>query len=239
MPEEINRVLTDHISEMLFAPTVTAVKNLKAEGINNNVFNIGDVMFDIALEVKKRIENKKNDILNNYKLENKNYILATIHRADNTDNEHNLFNIMETLKTVCNRGYKIFFPVHPRTKRCLEHYGFLNDKLPKNLILNEPVSYSEMIVLESSAKVVLTDSGGVQKEAYFFKTPVVIPRNETEWIELVDSGWNILAGVEKEKIVDALLNLLHNGFDKKWENFYGNGDSSYKIVKLIDNFITK
>ncbi len=233
MPEEINRILTDHVSDILFAPTTTAVKNLKAEGIKKNVFNVGDVMFDAALEIDKNLGKRKKEILEKYKLEYKNFILATIHRAENTDNKINLFNIIDALNNIANNGYKVFFPVHPRTKKALKTYNLLKDELHQNLILNEPVSYPEMIVLENCAKVIVTDSGGVQKEAYFFKTPAVIPRNETEWIELVEVGWNILSGTYKEKIIDAVVQLWHRKMPSKWEDFYGNGKASSNIAEII------
>jgi len=183
------------------------------------------------------MNDKTKEILNKYGLEEKKYILVTIHRAENTDNEKNLLNIMNVLKAVCDNGYKIFFPIHPRTKKYLHQYGFFNSRLPMNFFLHEPVSYSEMIILESYAKVVMTDSGGVQKEAYFFKTPVVIPRTETEWLELVDAGWSVLVGTDKDKIIDSLLFFWHKGIEIKWKSFYGKGDASNKIVNIIADFL--
>jgi len=195
IPEEINRVLTDHCSDILFAPTDKAVENLKKEGIRKGVYKVGDVMFDIALEIKNRVDEEK--ILTKYGLKPKDFILVTIHRAENTDIRENLESIWNALKDIANSGIKLFFPVHPRTKKALENYGLVNEKIPKNLMMAKPVSYFEMVVLEGNAKVIITDSGGVQKEGYFFKTPCIIPRNETEWIELVEIGWNKVVSNKK------------------------------------------
>ncbi len=234
MPEEINRVLTDHCSDILFAPTDKAVENLKKEGITKGVYKIGDVMFDIALEVKNRVNEEK--ILTKYNLKSKDFILVTIHRAENTDNNENLKNIWSALKDIANSGIKLFFPIHPRTKKVLENYSLVN-KIPENLIITEPVSYFEMVVLEGNAKVIITDSGGVQKEGYFFKTPCIIPRNETEWIELVETGWNKVVGTKKENIIkEALKTYNEDTSNKKWIDFYGGGKASEGIVEVLKSY---
>ncbi len=234
MPEEINRLLTDHISDILFAPTTTAIDNLNKESIFENVYNVGDVMFDVSNEFSNNINiSTENNILKKYELEKARFILTTIHRVDNTDNQKNLVNIFDALNYIADEGIKIFFPVHPRTRKYLKKYCLLDDHISDNLILSEPVSYGEMVVLESNAKVVITDSGGVQKESYFLKTPAVIPRSETEWVEIVEAGWNILTDANKEKIIDAALKLFNNEFHKEWKSFYGNGDASYKIAEII------
>jgi len=237
MPEEINRVLTDHISELLFAPTSNAVNNLKKESIVDNVFNVGDVMLDLALEISSKMESYEENILKNYNLRKKQFILITVHRADNTDIKNNLFNIYEAIKDLANKGYKIFFPVHPRTRNYLINYAFLDKKVPDNLILNEPISYNEMIVLEKNARVIITDSGGVQKEAYFFKTPAIIPRDKTEWVEIVRAGWNILTGADKQRIVDSVLQLWDTSHYNNWKDFYGNGNAGNKIANIIKGYI--
>lgn len=236
MPEEINRVLTDHVSDLLFTPTLTAVENLKKEGIVEDVFNVGDVMFDLAVEVFNKMNNCVDEILGKYNIFENEFVLATVHRVDNTDIRNNLINIFEAFKIIANSGIKVFFPVHPRTRRYLEAYNILNQESQNNLIINEPVAYSEMLVLEKCAKVVITDSGGVQKESYFFKTPAVIPREETEWVEIVESGWNILTGANKEKIVKNTLKLYKTGLNREWKNFYGDGNASYIISEIIKNF---
>jgi len=231
MPEEINRILTDHIADILFAPTEVAVKNLENEGIKKGVYNVGDVMFDVALEIAKIVDIKA--VLAKFKLENKGYILATIHRADNTDIKENLENILEALKAISNE-YKVFFPVHPRMRNALKRFNFLNN-VTDNLILNEPVSYKEMVALEQGAKLIITDSGGVQKEAYFFKVPCVTVREETEWTELVDAKWNKLAGVNKEVIVKSTLEEMNGKKYPKWIDFYGGGKASDRIVRILVN----
>ena len=258
MPEEINRVLTDHCSDILFCPTETAVKNLQKEGFVNVVgdgklvdddfslaqrarglplvINVGDVMLDIALDVKKLIEKKTDGekrVLERYFLRAKDYILVTIHRADNTDNKENLQNIMEALKEITRSGLKIFFPAHPRTKKALERFNLISD-VPQNLIVSEPISYVEIIALESNAKLIITDSGGLQKEAYFFKVPCIIPRDETEWTELVEIGWNKVVGTAKENLVNAVLSTLNEDTPNRQRiDFYGNGSASEKIVKVL------
>lgn len=273
MPEEINRVLTDHCSDILFCPTETAVKDLQKEAFTNIVnggklihdnsllsqnqsrstihdlcfttyglplvMNIGDVMLDIALEAKKLINRKaggEKRTLERYFLEAKDYILATIHRANNTDNKKNLQDIMEALKEITRNELKIFFPVHPRTKKGLEKFNLTND-MPKDLIISEPISYMKMIALESNARLIITDSGGIQKEAYFFKVPCVIPRGETEWVELVKTGWSKVVGTKKENIVNAVLATLNEDFARKeWINFYGDGRASERIAKVLKNY---
>lgn len=261
MPEEINRVLTDHCSDILFCPTETAVKNLQKEGFINVVgdgklvdddfslartarslplvINVGDVMLDIALDVKKLIEKKtggEKRVLERYFLKAKDYILVTIHRADNTDNKDILQNIMEALEEIARKGLKIFFPVHPRTKKALERFSLMSN-VPQNLIISEPISYIEIITLESNAKLIITDSGGLQKEAYFFKVPCIIPRDETEWTELVEIGWNKVVGTAKENLVNSVSSALNEDFpNRQWINFYGNGIASDKIVRVLLNY---
>ena len=231
MPEEINRVLTDHISDLLFTPTETAVKNLYREGITRGVYNVGDVMFDIALESIKSVD--EDQVLTRYGLYRKDFILATIHRAENTDNYRNLANIWEALNELARKGYRIFFPVHPRARNALERFGLINQRV-RNLIIAEPVSYFEMLVLEKNAKVIITDSGGVQKEGYFWGTPCIIPRNETEWIELINIGFNVLTGADKEKILEAVENIEKRPLnDSILKDLYGSGNASEKIATII------
>lgn len=233
MPEEINRVLTDHLSGLLFAPTDTAVENLKKEGLVKNVHKVGDVMFDVALQVKKMVDEKK--IIGKYGLKRKGFVLVTIHRAENTDKKENLENIWKALKDIARAGINVFFPVHPRTRKALKDHGFLAGKVPKGMVLGEPVSYFEMVALESNAQVIITDSGGVQKEGYFFKTPCVIPREETEWTELVERKWNRVAGTDKRRIIDMTLSLWKSGrsVGAKWTDMYGGGKASDRIIKVI------
>jgi len=199
MPEEINRVLTDHLSSLLFAPTATAVKNLNAEGITRNVYLVGDVMQEAAFQFLQ-VAQQKSTILKRLKLVPKSYSLVTVHRAENTDTPQHLRGIVQALKEI-GKAETLVWPVHPRTSKKLKefHLDFTDHD---NVILIEPLSYLDMLALESSSKVVLTDSGGVQKEAVWFEVPCITLREETEWIETIESGRNHLAGSRTEKIVD-------------------------------------
>lgn len=196
MPEELNRVLTDHCSDYLFCPTQTAVNNLKREGITRGIYLTGDVMVDVLTQ-NREIAGKSR-ILDDLGLESKQYLLVTIHRASNTDNRHNLVNIVDAL---CEINETIIFPVHPRTEKLLKEYG-LYDRLNEKVKLTQPLGYFELLKLLSQAKKVLTDSGGIQKEAYILKVPCITLRENTEWVETVEDGWNVLAGTDKKKIVE-------------------------------------
>jgi len=194
-------------------------------------------MYDVAIEARTRINAK--EVLKKYNLSPKNFILVTIHRAENTDDEKNLKNIFFALKDIAEKGIVIFFPIHPRTKKALNERGLSSIKRPDTFIISSPVSYLEMIALESNARVIITDSGGVQKEGYFFKTPCVIPRKETEWMELVEAGWNKLTGTDRAGIVDTVLSLWTEGVKrKKWIPFYGDGDAALRTVKIIIQFLS-
>ncbi len=236
MPEEVNRVVTDHVSDILFAPTKTSVKNLENESITQEVYLVGDVMFDIAQYINAKIGNRQTEILQKYGLKINNFILATIHRAENTDSKEKLENILNAFIQIASSGVTVFFPMHPRTKKYFRLFGFFDRNIPGKLIFNDPVSYTDMIVLEQNAAVVITDSGGVQKESYFFRTPAVIPRLQTEWVELVDTGWNVLAGNKTNKIVESSLKLFHSGCRRQWHNFYGDGNAARKIGKILKNY---
>ena len=224
MPEEINRILTDHCSDVLFCPTETSVENLKREGVTNGVYLTGDVMVD-ALKENIKIAEKKAMILDEMGLKPKEYYLATIHRAENTDDFERLENIVDAF---CEIG-SLVFPCHPRTEKCLKGFG-LWDRLVENVRVVRPVGYLDMLVLEKNARKVLTDSGGVQKEAYIFKVPCITLRDNTEWVETVEDGWNMLVGADKDKIVREA-----NEFepDNKQRNVFGEGDASGRIVKII------
>lgn len=214
MPEEQNRVLTDHISKYLFAPTDTAIKNLKNENITENVFNTGDVMFDaIKLFKEKALETSTVLIDNN--ISPNEYILSTIHRAENTNDINRLKNIINALNE-CEKN--IVLPLHPRTHKFIKDYGLtIND----NIKIIAPVGYLDMINLENNSQKIVTDSGGVQKEAYFLQKPCITMRDETEWIETVENGWNTIVGSNKEKILDAIINFNPNG-EQKMVFGYGN-----------------
>ena len=224
MPEEINRILTDHCSDILFCPTETSADNLKREGVMNGVHLTGDVMVD-ALKENIKIAEKKERILDEIDLKSKEYYLATIHRAENTDDFERLENIVDAFCEIGN----LVFPCHPRTEKCLKGFG-LWDRLVKNVRVVRPVGYLDMLVLEKNAMKILTDSGGVQKEAYIFKIPCITLRDNTEWVETVEDGWNVLVGADEEKIVRE-ANEFEPG--NKQRNVFGSGDASEIIVKII------
>lgn len=225
MPEEINRIGSDQVSSLLFCSTQSAVENLKKEGITNGVHWVGDVMNDIF---QMQILNSKSEIRNKFQIQNEKYILATIHRQSNTDSKENLTNIIEAFNNI---DRIIVWPLHPRTKKYLDEYGL---KLSSNIKVIEPQGYKEMIELEANAQMILTDSGGVQKEAYLSKVPCITLREETEWIETVNVGWNKLAGADKEKI----LSLVKN-FTKPAEHpeLFGDGQAYKKIVSIIKEYL--
>jgi UDP-N-acetylglucosamine 2-epimerase (non-hydrolysing) len=200
MPEEINRILTDHISNLLFCPTPQAVINLKNEGIVSGVHMVGDVMQD-ALLIYSAAAEKVSYILTKLDLNVNEYFVITVHRPGNTDNKDNLRSIIEALKTLKR---KVVFPVHPRTEKYLKEYGFW-EKMPSNVIMIKPLGYLDMLHLMNNADKILTDSGGIQKEAYMLGKPCITLRENTEWVETVDAGWNVLVGADMEKIMKAVV----------------------------------
>jgi len=224
MPEEQNRILTDHISKYLFVPTTSAVKNLSVEGITKGVHNVGDVMYDATLNFTQ-ISKEKSKIIGELKLSSKEFILATIHRAENTNDINRLRNIIEAL----NEGaQQIILPLHPRTKKYMDDYGLVFNK---NIKIIDPVGYLDMISLEMHCTKIVTDSGGVQKEAFFMNKPCITMRDETEWVETVQNGWNIVVGTDKAKILDGIVNFVPN---KVQQNIFGDGHAAEKILKIIN-----
>jgi UDP-N-acetylglucosamine 2-epimerase (non-hydrolysing) len=197
MPEEINRVLTDHISDLLFCPTQTAVDNLNKEGITKGVHLVGDVMLD-ALEYNRKVAEKKSHILEELGLEKGKYLVITIHRPSNTDSRENMSNIIEALREI---GEAVVFPVHPRTKKYMQNYDL---DIPANVRLMEPLGYLDMLKLMAGSRKILTDSGGIQKEAYMLRVPCITLRENTEWVETLEGGWNVLVGADKRRIVEAV-----------------------------------
>ncbi|HKA54398.1 MAG TPA: UDP-N-acetylglucosamine 2-epimerase (non-hydrolyzing) [Candidatus Binatia bacterium] len=191
-PEEINRVIVDHVSTFLFCPTTTAVNNLVAEGITQGVHLVGDVMYD-ALCHNLRTAERTSRVLERLRLHPRAYLLASVHRAENTDRPDNLGNILRAFTALVEPGQTVVFPVHPRTRERLRELG---EDRHANLLTIAPVSYFDMLVLEKNAKIILTDSGGVQREAYWLRVPCVTLRDETEWVETVAAGWNTLAGTD-------------------------------------------
>lgn len=225
MPEEINRILTDRISKWLFCPTKTAVNNLTKEGFENfsaKVECTGDVMYDASLFYKQNANLSKeiSELINRHG----DFYLATIHRAENTDKVERLRNIIESLESIA-KDKAVILPLHPRTKKVIE---MANIKI-ENIMTIEPVGYFDMICLLERCLAVFTDSGGVQKEAYFFKKQCITLRDETEWIELVEYGFNQLVGAEKTKILQAEQNLKLIKKDFSLQ-LYGDGKAGEKIV---------
>lgn len=231
MPEEINRVLTDHISHWLFCPTTTAVKNLHQENILNirgvQVANVGDVMYDASIYYRKIAKPTVpiRSLIN--QLDDKFY-LATIHRAENTDDPVKLGNIMSALQKI-SQTKAVVLPLHPRTRQQLEIHSY-----GSQFHIIEPVGYFDMIFLLSNCSGVFTDSGGLQKEAYFFKKPCITLREETEWIELIHHQVNTLVGADIEKILRAEKNINMMTYERDYSNFlYGDGMASEKIIEIL------
>jgi UDP-GlcNAc3NAcA epimerase len=224
MPEEQNRILTDHISKYLFVPTISAVKNLSAEGITKGVHNVGDVMYDATLNFTE-LSKEKSKIMQALNLYKEEFILTTIHRAENTNDINRLRNIIEALN---ESGQKIILPLHPRTKKYMEDYGLVFNN---NIKIIDPIGYLDMISLEMHCKKIVTDSGGVQKEAFFMNKPCITMRDETEWVETVENGWNIIAGTDKAKILEGIVNFMPN---KAQANIFGDGHAAEKILQIIN-----
>lgn len=225
MPEEINRIVADHLSTWLFAPTETAVDNLRREGISKGVHFIGDVMYDAATE-HLQIARSKSDILERLQLQAKGYALATVHRAENTDQAERLQEILVALAEL-SKECPVIFPVHPRTRKAMSDGSYA---ATPGLRITEPVSYLDMLRLESEARVILTDSGGVQKEAFFLRTPCVTLREETEWVETVKSGWNTITGTDPQRILKAVLEAKPGDTIR---SPYGEGNAAKNLVAVL------
>jgi len=234
MPEELNRVVTDHLSDLLFAPTETAIANLQREGLGDRgIHNVGDVMFDAALAFGKRARAQSN-ILERCGLNPKGYLLATVHRAENTDDAHRLRAVLDGLRMISS-DLPVILPLHPRTRSRLQALGML-EGLGSGVRVLDPVGYLDMVRLEQEAALIATDSGGVQKEAFFYRVPCVTLRDETEWVELVRLGWNRLqapvdAGAVAATIRAALGTIGQEGAP------YGEGKAASTIAELIKAFV--
>lgn len=231
MPEEINRVLTDHLSNLLFTPTQTATSNLQHEGIQPGfIAQVGDVMLDAA-RFYSLIAERTSEIIQRLKLENKGYLLATVHRAENTDNPNCLAQIIKGLGSAKR---PVVLPIHPRLNKNLTNFGLT---LPSNVMIIEPVGYLDMVMLEKSAQAILTDSGGVQKEAYFHSVPCITMREETEWVETVANGWNKLVGANAEKISEAISAVTLPSSSP--QDLYGDGHAGDHIVDALCSSLRK
>ncbi len=230
MPEEINRVLTDHISDLHFCPTRTAVDNLRNEGITRGVHLVGDVMVD-ALEFNREIAKERSQILKRLSLTSKQYLVLTVHRPANTGSQVHMENI---IGAVGEAGLPVVFPVHPRTKKFLEEYGMW-DRLPANIVVTEPLGYLDMLNLMRHTYKILTDSGGIQKEAYILRVPCITLRDVTEWVETVEEGGNVLVGAD---VQDILLNIQREFPKSSFQNaLFGDGNAARQMSKLIRTFV--
>ena len=253
MPEEINRIATDHMSTLLFSPTITGFKNLINEGFrpensppytidNPKIYHSGDIMYDNALFFGNLVRNK-NGLLEKYGVESNEFVLATIHRPSNTDDPVNLQAVFSSLMKISGeKEMPVVLPLHPRTKAKLEKSlpkKFLKEiENDKNLKIIPPASFLEFILLEKNAKLIITDSGGVQKESHFFEKPCIILREETEWTELVQNGTSYLADSDTNEIIKAFEKFT-NGNTFKFPKFYGDGKAAEFICnELISNFNT-
>ena len=231
MPEEINRILSDKVSTLLFCPTETAVLNLKNEGVTKGVYQVGDVMYDATLYYKEKA--LKSIDINKWNVKDKKYVLCTVHRAENTDNLDRLENIFEALQEI-QKSYDIILPIHPRTEKIIKDHK--KEYWLDGLKVIAPLSYFEMMRLEISAKAILTDSGGIQKEAFFHQVQCITLRDETEWKETVEQGWNQITGADKKKILSSYSQLCQ-GKKLQGQTPYGNGDTAYKILKILQRKI--
>jgi UDP-N-acetylglucosamine 2-epimerase len=239
MPEEINRLLTDHLSTFLFCPTDQAVRNLLREGIKDGkgkiVKKVGDVMYDSILYYLKLSERRSTILKDlgfdaNHKSRVTSYYLATLHRAENTDDPKRLESILKALNEI-GRNTPVVLPLHPRTKKMIETYHLFSEF--KNIKFIEPVSYLNMLKLEKNATAILTDSGGVQKEAYWLKVPCLTLREETEWVETIKSGWNVLVGIGVKRIVKEVSHTEKRRRYLKGNRVFGDGKASQKIVQIL------
>lgn len=228
MPEEINRIVTDHVSDLLLCPSQTAVDNLAAEGIVRGVYLVGDVMAE-ALAFAVECARERSDILMRLGLTERGYILVTVHRAENTDDAGRLRSIIDALKAL---DETVVFPAHPRTRCRLAELGLSDlQSMTHNLMILEPLGYLDMVRLAQSARAILTDSGGVQKEAYWLGVPCVTLRDETEWVETVEAGWNILVGADTERIVQAIRSFTPPAARPA---LYGDGYTAVRVVELLE-----
>lgn len=226
MPEEVNRILSDRVSSLLFCPTSAAVSNLSAEGINANVYNVGDVMYDVAVFYRNKAR-EHSTVLGRLGLDRSGFALATCHRAENTDNLQRMYGILAGLAQVAKR-MPVVLPLHPRTRKLVADHG-LGDWLD-HLMITDPLPFLDMVALEQAASLVLTDSGGVQKEAFFYEVPCITMRDETEWVETVASGWNCLVGADTDRIVRAADDALSGQVVRRADTPYGDGHAAEKIV---------
>ena len=228
MPEEINRIIADHLSEINFCSTKTAMENLKRENLAKTGMLVGDVMFDCSLKFAEFAENRYNPFAK-FAVEKNGYALLTCHRAENTDHKKCLTEIVKAVNKISEKT-PVLYPVHPRTTKFLNEYGL---SFSDNVKLIAPVGYLEMILLEKHASLILTDSGGVQKVAFFYRVPCITMREETEWVETAALGWNKLTDADSKQITDAFADFAKNRPPKTKAKPYGDGNAASKIVNML------
>ncbi|HTR39639.1 MAG TPA: UDP-N-acetylglucosamine 2-epimerase (non-hydrolyzing) [Bryobacteraceae bacterium] len=224
MPEEINRVVADHLSNVLLCPSETALSNLASEGVSQNVHLVGDVMLDVLNWARQRTAGKPLQLLDRLGLKKKSYLLATVHRSENTDDLSKLSRILSALNSL---DEPVVFPVHPRTRKAITR---VDCQLKSHVQLIDPLGYLDMVGLAESATLVLTDSGGLQKEAYWLGVPCLTLREETEWVETVEAGWNTLVGSNSEKIVQAVRSVVPAA---SRPSLYGDGCAAARCVRWL------
>ena len=230
MPEEINRVVSDHISDINFCSTQSAVKNLENEGRGHTAILVGDVMYDCALNFSSAAE-KNCDPFGKFGIKKGDYVLMTCHRPANTDSRENLSSIVRAANDI-SETCPVLYPIHPRTKKYIADYGL---SFSRNVKAVPPLSYFDMLLAERHAKLILTDSGGIQKEAFFYQVPCVTMREETEWIKTVDMGWNVITGADYGKIMSSANTFFSKLPPPPGKKPYGNGDAAEKIVRHLLN----
>jgi UDP-GlcNAc3NAcA epimerase len=233
MPEETNRVLTDHASDLLLAPTKLAVENLRREGIpDKRIYQVGDVMYDAALHFATKAQSRS-QILEQLRVQSKRYILASVHRSENTDDPSILASILGGLSKLAAE-MPVVLPLHPRTQKAVRTQPMLKDDCHRISIL-DPVGYLDMAMLEMNARLIATDSGGVQREAFFYRVPCVTLRHETEWQELIELGWNRLAPPRSADLVAARIREALADGDGREGNPYGDGHAADRVVQVLMN----
>ena len=229
MPEEVNRILADRVSSLLFCPTETAVNNLKAEGISQGVHNVGDVMYDVALFYRD-IAQQQSTVLQALGLAPAGFVLATCHRAENTDDPRRLGGILSALAEIAAQ-IPVVVPLHPRTRKLVGEYGLTH--LLTKLTITDPLPFLDMVALEQASRIILTDSGGVQKEAFFYGVPCITMRDETEWVETVDLGWNQLVGTSASSILSAVNETMQSPPNGVSAKPYGMGKAASDIIASL------
>lgn len=224
MPEEVNRIAADHLSHLLLCPTPTAMSNLRREGLESRAVLVGDVMFDSFLAARVAAERQQGGVASRWP--DGGFALASIHRQENTDNRARLHEILQGLEEIAESICPVILPLHPRTRRVLEEERWTNSRLG----VTAPLSYHEMLLLVTRARMILTDSGGVQKEAYFARRPCITLRDETEWIETLEHGCNVLVGADRRRIVEAARATAEQ---LKWTAVYGDGHAGRAVIDAI------